>query len=133
MTKFEILYVKYLIKRMAFFNGFLLVFLALFLGMGLSLQLEVYASYPADVEGGQVVVWAEATLEPIDQRLYIYANRNERVYRGKWEEIYMEDNVTIIIPDQSNNLHSLAGGVTVELAVGKQSLLGRIFAKAGKG
>jgi hypothetical protein len=131
MRKLEALYVKYLIKTPALFYAFLFVFIGVFLMMSASLKLDVVETYDAVIEGDVITIHSDQVTAPIDGRVYFYTDRNERVYQSVVERFEASDGAAVISLD-GGGAADLSGGVTVGLIVGEQSLLARIFVRAGK-
>lgn len=132
MTRFQRFYVKHLIKSPVFFYSFLLFFVALFLVMSLTLQLNEYGVYDAIIEGDKISVEAADT-SVINSHVYYYVYRSEHVYSAKISEVEYRDGKTILTVSsgESEALPNI-GAVTVELVSGTRSLLERIFMDAGR-
>ncbi|GHV12991.1 hypothetical protein FACS1894219_07000 [Clostridia bacterium] len=130
MTKFQQWYVKYLVKNPALFYAFLGVFIAVFLIMSLNLKLDVISSYPAEIEGNSVGIQGDNPPPLSSDRLYFYTDRNERIYKANVKSSAVQDGQLLIKLDESGGI---SGEVTVDFIVGTQTLLERIFVKAGRG
>jgi hypothetical protein len=131
MKKFQQLYVKYLIKNPALFYGFIGLFLIIFLVLSLSIKLDVVKSYPASIAGNVISV-ESANAEAISgNKVYYYTNRNEKIYKSEANDISADDGeIKIVIT--GNEQGEISGEINIDLVVGKQALLERIFVKAGK-
>lgn len=131
MSKFQQLYVKYLIKNPVLFYGFMALFLAVFLGLSLFIKLDVVKSYSASINGNIVSVEGANTELILENKVYYYTNRNEKIYKSEAIDVsYSGGNLSIVIT--GNEQGEVSGGISVDVIVGKQTLLERIFLKAGK-
>ena len=128
MGKFSRLYVKYIIKTPVVFNLFLLTGVLLFLYFSLNLKLDVIQNTDADIENNRVTVEGKYTAQ--SDMLYLYNDRNEKVYKYRIEQIDYEKNQTVFVV---NNSDGLSGKIQAEIVIGSQTLLERIFIRAGKG
>jgi hypothetical protein len=131
MKKFQQLYVKYLIKNPALFYGFIGLFLIIFLVLSLSIKLDVVKSYPASITGNVISVESANAETILGNKVYYYANRNEKIYKSEANDV-SADGGEIIIVITGNEQGEISGEINVDLVVGKQPLLERIFVKAGK-
>jgi len=129
MKNFQRLYVKYLIKNPALFYGFIALFLAVFIGMSLTIKLDVVKSYPAKLTGNMIIVEKSDVTSTSYDCIYYYTNRNEKIYKAKVAGSFF-DGGSLIINLIKNE--ETVGDITIDLIVGKQTLLERIFVKAGK-
>jgi hypothetical protein len=128
--KFEQWHIKYLVKSPLLYYSFLILFVGVFLFASLSLKLDIRESFLASANGNEITVKTDSEITPFDGKIYIYHNRNEKilsesVVNTSFSKGIMRFNI-------SNNQTDLSGDVTIEVTTGKQSLLARIFAKAGK-
>lgn len=135
-SSFSRFYLKYIIKNSSFFYIFVFIGVSLFIYMSYSLRLNSLKSFPAIYENGRVTIEADLT-EAIKQgveKLYIYTDRNDMVFTVKIEGTSVNCGVTKFfienkdIPDSL----SLSKSLTAEVVTGSESLLKRIFVKAGK-
>ncbi|MDD4297167.1 MAG: hypothetical protein PHC69_09445 [Ruminiclostridium sp.] len=131
MKHFQRLYVKSLIKNPALFYVFLGVFVAVFLSSSLSLKLDIVRSYPSEASGCLITIFTDDNVKINDTRVYLYKNRNERIYKTEIDSYENSEGKTIL--KLVKNVDSdISGDVTVDIIIGQQSLLKRIFVKAGK-
>lgn len=134
MKKFEIFYVKYIIKSKIFFLGFIVSFLAVFLIGTMTIRVSVVESCVGELDSDGLYMECEdiENMEDIHiDRLYIYQNRNEKMYQAKVKEIHeRQDGVYLEIDENFEG--EIEGKVSVDIVCGEQSLLKRIFVKAGR-
>ncbi|MDR1262862.1 MAG: hypothetical protein LBK46_05165 [Oscillospiraceae bacterium] len=130
MTKFEMLYVKYLVKKPWLYYGFIAVFVTVFVAMSLFIKLDVVKSYPAVIDNDVITITADAS-SMAPTRIFYYANRNDAVYSSEVTHVDYGD-YQVFVTISSNSDGKIRGAVTVDIVAGKQTLLERIFLKAGK-
>lgn len=131
MKKYETFYVKYVIKNKLFFLGFIALFVAVFVIGAMMIRVDVVESYIGELRSGNLYV-EEQMLGTIEiQKLYLYKNRNEKVYQAQVEYVeQLEDGFCLKLTENFPN--KIEGTVGVDIVCGEQSLLKRIFVKAGK-
>ena len=131
MSKFQQLYVKYLIKKPVLFYGFIGLFLTVFIGIALSINLDIMESYAASISGNIITIEGICAEKIKENTVYYYINRNENIYTAEATDIRADaGNLSILI--NNNNQGELSGAIGVDLIVGKQTLLARIFVNTGK-
>jgi hypothetical protein len=129
-SNFERWYIKYLVKSPILYYSFLILFVGIFLFSSISLQLDIRKSFPASIDGNKITVITASEITSLDDKIYIYRNRNEKILSEsvtKTEFINGVMNFYI-----SEKQADISGEVTIEVTIDKQSLLKKIFAKAGK-
>lgn len=131
MKKFEIFYVKYIIKSKVFFLGFVLLFIAVFLIGTVTIKVSVVESCEGELDKNGLYM-ESGDFAGIDiSKLYIYQNRNEKMYQTGVKEIHvLQDGIYIELDENFEG--KLEGTVSVDFVRGEQSLLKRIFVKAGR-
>lgn len=122
MRKNSNLYVKYIIKSPVFFALFILVGVILFLYLSLSLKINIADNVDTNVINNQVIIDGEYNLK--SSIIYLYNNKNEKVYLFDIEDILINNGKTIIVIDNINNL---SGEFQADIITGSQSLFERIF------
>lgn len=127
MSNFSRLYVKYLIKTPVIFFLFLFTGVALFLYLTLHVNLDVTESYEAFIVEDIVTIPGEHEVD--SDTIYLYNDRNEVVYQTEIENAIIQDGNTVI---DVENSYDLSGEIYVDIVVGEETLLERIFVKAGK-
>lgn len=127
MKKFSRLYVKYIIKSPIVYYSFLLIGIVLFLYFSLNFKLDIVQSVNANIEDNSFTV--EGEYKTSSDTIYLYRDRNEKIYRLKIDQIEYIDNKTIFI---INNSIELSGEIHADIVIGSQTLFERIFIKAGK-
>ncbi len=133
LKTFSQIYVKYIIKTPVLFFLYIGIGIGIFLYLTLSLQLDVMTTYQADYQDGTVVIPAK---EPIDaNKIYLYKDRNEKVYTVSVGQTEYENGTVIFHIDEKDiaDTGKLSGDITVDVINGKESLFKKIFIKAGKG
>lgn len=131
MKKYAAFYVKYVIKNKLFFLSFIALFVAVFVIGAMMIRVDVVESYTGELRNGNLYV-KELALGAIEnQKLYLYKNRNEKVYQAQVELVeQLEDGFCLKLTE--NFPKEIEGTVGVDIVCGEQSLLKRIFVKAGK-
>lgn len=126
-------YVKYIVKTPILFYAFLSIGIGIFLYMTLSIQMDVRVTYEAKYEKGDIVFFSSKPVEW--EKIYIYKDRNEKVYSVSVDSAVFEDNTaTLHIKEADNSaFKELSGDVYVDVTKTTESLFERIFKKAGKG
>lgn len=128
--KFEKIQIKWFIKSSIFYYSFLTIFIAIFLYISVSLKLDVRQSYDAIITDKEITMQTELEILPLDEKVYIYINRNERTVLGTIVKTYYSNGrMHFILKEVPTNL---SGEITIELTINKQSLISRIFAKGGR-
>lgn len=133
-SKFKMLYVKYAIKTPLIFYLFIFGGVCLFIYLTLTVRLDVLKSFPAKCESNSVIVYSDIS-EIECQKLYLYRNRNAKVVVVRVENMtIVDDGVTIftVLAQDIPLLSEVSGDITAEVATYSESLLKRIFVKAGR-
>jgi len=127
---FEHKYIKYLVKSHALFYSFLLLFVGVFLFASIAIKLDVRKIYPANAEGNKITVTTDNEIMPIDGKLYLYLYRNEEIVSvDVLQKEFADGHMTFYI---NENPIMMNEKITLEITVAKETLLSRIFAKAGR-
>jgi hypothetical protein len=129
MKRLEMLYLKYIVKSAALFYAFLLLFVGILLFAALTVKLDVLASFPASLEGDAVIIRGVDRFALHGDQIYYYNKRNDEVQRAEITQVAFGDEQTDIYLHR--NEEELSGEITFEVVVGEQTLLARIFGKAG--
>ena len=125
-SKFSKFYVKHIIKKPFVFYGFLGFGIGLFLYLSLTVKLDVVQSVPAEVSGHQITLKGEHDLTT--GVMYLYYDRNDRVYKLQAVRCTYEDGNTVCTVEDNQGL---SGKMDADLVLGSETLLKRIFVKAG--
>ena len=128
MKNFAALYHKYIIKNPVLFYSFLIVFIGLFLYMSLTLKLDVVQTMHTNISDDNYIS-LDNKYSIISDTVFLYNDRNEKIHKLKIEHIEIRDNKTLIFLNNSNDLY---GEINIEIITGKQTLLEKIFIKAGR-
>lgn len=120
------LYVKFIIKTPFLYFSFLGFFVAVFIFMSLWIKIDIVKTYSAYISGSHLIVNHE-NISLDKNKIYIYKNKNEKVYKANIEEY---------VTDCEYNLNTdfagiLEGSVTIDIVTGQRTLLECIFVKAG--
>lgn len=126
-SKFSMLYIKYTVKTPIVFYVFLTAGIVLFLYMTLNLSLDVTQSFDAEVSEDKVTF--DCGYEIVSNIIYLYTDRNEKIYKYNFTAIEVENGITVLL---INNADALSGNYKADIVVGKQSLFERIFISGGK-
>lgn len=126
-SKFTQFHVKYVIKKPFVFYGFLGLGIGLFLYLSLTVKLDVVRSVPAEVSGHQVTLEGEHDLTT--GVMYLYCDRNDQVYKLQAVCCSYEDGNTVCTVEEN---YGLSGKMDADLVLGSETLLRRIFVKAGR-
>ena len=127
-SKFSNWYVKYIIKIPIIFYSFLILGMLLFVYLSFGLQLDVLQSVKAEITNNTVIIGSEYNSK--SDTVYIYNDRNEKVYKFKIKSSQISNLKTVLIIDNDIGLY---GEVNADIITGSQTLFERIFIKAGKG
>jgi hypothetical protein len=127
-------YVKYIIKTPLVFSLFLLFFICLFLVMTSSIQLDVVQPFEAMMDGSILKLPLGSPVIMHKDILYFYFDRNERVYKGLIKGIEIGDDGIYmdISADDFPGAGEAGRKAHVDIIVGEQSLLKRMFLRAGR-
>ena len=128
MKQFSRFYVKYVIKTPIIFYTFLIVGISLFIYLSLSLKLDIVQSIKANIADDKIVLNGE--YHNISDVIYLYNDRNEKIYKFKIKSTENENGKTVFFIDSDINL---SGDVNIDIVIGNRTLFERIFVKAGKG
>lgn len=132
MKKYETLYVKYLVKNHILFAIFVSLFIIVFLVGALSIKLELTKSCTGKVYDNRLYI-DSSNLDFSDvKKIYLYKNRNENVYHYYSQQVETEKE-GVYITLSSLVEQEIEGAINIEIVLGEQTLLERIFLKAGKG
>lgn len=121
-------YVKYVIKTPFVFYSFLFIGVVLFFALSMSVHLDIVQSTKAEIIEQKVVLDGEYELA--SDKLYLYNDKNDHIYKLEiisWEK---EDGNTVCAVQ--NNMQ-LSGWMNADIITGSQTLLKRIFLRAGQG
>lgn len=126
-NKYSRLYIKYIVKNPIIFYSFLAAGIALFLYMTLNLKLEITHSFDTEINGNEVSF--DCGYEYISDTIYLYKDRNEKIYKLKFTKAIAQSGKPVLIID---NPDKISGSYKAELIIGEQTFLEKIFVKAGK-
>ena len=127
-SRFTRLYVRYIIKTPVVFYAFLAAGIALFLYLSLGLRLNTMRSVSVWVAENQVIYDGDCASR--SDFLYLYNNRKEKIYKLRIVETVNACGQTVLTVE---NPEKLSGEMQADIVTGSQTLLERIFIKAGKG
>ena len=127
--RFEQVYIKYGVKSSLLFYTYLGVFVGIFFIAALKIRLEEHQAYTAEINGNKIEIPCSSALNLLDDRIYLYTDRNSKVLRLNVESTEYMDGVMYIV--LSENRDDIKGNMTVEIISGKSTLLRKIFMKAG--
>ena len=121
-------YVKYMIKKPILFYSFLFLGVVGFIFGSMNIQMDIRKSYPAEYVEGQLIIFTEEVFEP--QEVFLYTDKNDSVERYIVKEGRKEDGKLVLILEEPPQQKEEA--FIAEFTVGTESLLYRIFVKAGR-
>lgn len=127
--RFEQVYIKYGVKSSLLFYTYLGVFVGIFFITALKIRLEEHQAYTAEINGNKIEIPCSSSLNLLDDRIYLYTDRNSEVLRLNVKSTEYRDGIMYIV--LSENRDDITGNVTVEIISGKSTLLRKIFMKAG--
>lgn len=127
---FERLYVKYAVKSCSVFCLYLCAFIGIFVIASSKMHLEKRQIYEAQIQGNEIKAVCDAKINPSDDRIYVYTDKNQEVFAFHVEEAEYANGVMrfVILEEQTD----ISGSVLLEVIEGSDSLFQRMFAKAGK-
>lgn len=125
--KFEKAYLKWFVKSSKLFWLYITIFLLIFIIMSNSIELTGYESYKGNIKGKEVVVSTDSPISLLDNKLYIYTDKNQEVLVSDVKSTeYGEGKMHFLLSKEQNQMD---GNVTVEIATGKKTLLQSIISK----
>ena len=107
---------------------FLLTGVILFLYLSLNIKLNVVQNVKANIKDNRIIIEGEYYNK--SDAIYLYNDRNEKIYKLTIEDSEYTDGRTVFI---INNTTKLSGNIQADIVTGSQTLLERIFIRAGKG
>ena len=125
-TKFQRMYVKYIMKSPAIFILFLIIGIFLFSFIFLNLRLNIMRQVEVEVIDSQI--FFDNIYETVSNRVYLYYDRNEEIFKFEAEKLSEENGKTVMI---INNESNLSGEMDAEIIVGTQTLFEKIFINVG--
>lgn len=105
-------------------GAFLFIFMLLSVELDNTQSAEVFV----DEQGLYVVNAPEITSDTV----YIYEDRNDAVYRAVLSETAKDGDRTYLTFEKGGFPDTLSNGISIEFVTGHESLLYRIFVRAGK-
>lgn len=129
MNKYGRIYMKYVIKSPFLFYAFWIGGIILFLSMTLNTKIAVTKTFEVQVINDTVVL--DRIQGEVGEIVYLYTDRNERVYKAAVHEKKDSEGKTVLVlkngqPDVPE------GRMKADIVVGEDSLLRRVFLKAGR-
>lgn len=125
--KFERTYLKCFVKSSKLFWLYITIFLLIFITMSNSIELAGYESYAGNIKGREVVVKTDFPISLLDNKLYIYTDKNREVLvSDARSKEYGDGKMYFILSKEQKQMD---GNVTVEIATGKKTLLQSIISK----
>lgn len=120
---------KYVIKSPFLFYAFWIGGIILFLAMTLNTKIAVTKTFEVQVINDTVVL--DRIQGEVGEIVYLYTDRNERVYKVAVHEKKDSEGKTVLVlkngqPDVPE------GRMKADIVVGEDSLLRRVFLKAGR-
>lgn len=126
--KFAAWYVKYMVKSPFVFYSFLLAGIVLFVTLSTGVRLDIVQSVKAEVLEQRVILSGEYDL--VSDKLYLYSDKNDHVYKLNVKSWEKDDGSTVCTVENDMNLR---GWMNADVVIGSQTLLKRIFVRAGQG
>ena len=122
--------IKLFVKSSILFYVFLFCFITFFLYLTSSLKLDVRKTFNGVIDDGVLIIQSTKKISKIDDAIYIYKNKNHKVIKATIiDESFQNGCMHYCI--NMNELEETTGGISVDIIVGKQTLLEKIFIKAG--
>ena len=128
--KLTIGYLKYVVKSPIIFYGYIFGYLALLGWMTNAVSVDCRIPYNAIAEKGQILVINETEIELLDNRVYVYTDKNEAVETLVVSAAEYEDGIMSFILAQEQEIFS--GTVTVEIVTEKSTLFHKIFSEVDR-
>lgn len=130
MSKYGRIYMKYVIKSPFLFYAFWFGGILLFLVMTLNTKIAVVKTFEVQAINDTVVL--DSIQEEVGEIVYLYTDRNEQVYKAAvYAKEEIEGNTVLILRARQPDMPE--GGMKADIVIGEESLLRRIFLKAGRG
>lgn len=125
--KFERIYLKCFVQSSKLFCLYIVIFVVFFVIMSNSIELAGYELYKGNIRGSKVVVTTHAPISLLDNRLYIYTDKNQEVLVSDVSTMeYGNGKTYFVLKDEQKQMK---GNVTVEIATEKMTLLHSIISK----
>lgn len=121
-------YVKYVIKNPVLFYSYLILCLCVFLGLSLTLRLDITDTVSGISRGDSITV--NGIYPGISDEIYIFKDRNDRILKCKITDTIINGSSTVI---NTEEFIEFQGSVSAEIKTGEITLFKRIFVNAGKG
>jgi len=129
MNKYGRIYMKYVIKSPFLFYAFWIGGIILFLAMTLNTKIAVMKTFEVQVVNDTVVL--DGIQGEVGEIVYLYTDRNERVYKAAvYEKRDTLENTVLILEDGQPDMPE--GRMKADIVIGEDSLLRRVFMKAGR-
>lgn len=123
-------YMKYIVKHSSVYYSYLLCFV-IFLGFAMNyIDIDVREEYPAIIKENRVYINQEKIFPIIDDEIFIYKNKTQKIWKIKIVSQKTEENQTCL--QTNNEIISVSGKVTIEYVIDRQSLLKTILKKEGR-
>jgi len=125
----ESLHMNWFVKSSFIYYAFLILFVCVFLFSSSSLILDVRKPYAVSIVDNVIAVEVNEDIPFINDVAYLYVNRNDGVFPVHIVSVeYLQDYAIIHLGEDI----ALMGEATLEVTIAKQTLLARIFTKAGR-
>ncbi|CAH1209526.1 hypothetical protein PAECIP111893_03046 [Paenibacillus plantiphilus] len=125
------LYVRFTAQNPLPFIGFVaLAVLSLFV-LTMSTKLNVINTYDG-VMNNQTIVISDHEIANMPSKVYVYTNRNEKVYPMQMTSEVQYDAGNTILYVEGSGSESDLGHVKVDVPIGETTLFERVFLKGGK-
>lgn len=121
-------YVKYIIKNPVLFYSYLILCLCVFLGLSLTLRLDVTDTVSGISSGESITV--NGIYPGISDEIYVFKDTNDRIIKCKVTDTLISGSSTVI---NTEDPIEFQGSVSAEIKTGEITLFKRIFINAGKG
>lgn len=124
--------IKFFVKSPILFYLFMLCFITLFFYLSSSLQLDIRKTFSGVIDDGVLIIQSTEKICKTDDTIYIYKNKNQKVIKANIIDESFQNGSMFYSVDVSES-KKLTGVISVDIIVGKQTLLEKIFIKAGAG
>ncbi|MGF7048142.1 hypothetical protein J2T13_002649 [Paenibacillus sp. DS2015] len=125
------MYVKLTAKNPVPFIGIVALAVLSLLFLTMSTKLSIINTYDGKMDKQKIVI-SNHVITNIPGKVYVYTNRNEKVYPMQTtDKVKYDAGATIIYVEGSENDPDI-GNVKIDVPIGETTLFERVFLKGGK-
>lgn len=130
MSKIANTYVKYTVKKPVLFFLLIFVSVGLILLLSITTKTNLFLTCDASIDRDKIIV--DGLVESCTGQLYVYDNREERIYPVAISRTVQDGGTTIFYITDTEALVNLPREVKADIPADEISLFERIFIRGGK-